>query len=35
MYERIREKVPFIEEDTVLSGYMAEVHEIVIRGVGQ
>ena len=29
MYERIRQHVPFIEEDTVLSGYLAEVHKLV------
>jgi histidine ammonia-lyase len=32
VYERIRQKVPFIEEDTVLSGYLAEVHKIVMSG---
>ncbi len=32
VYERIREKVPFIEEDTVLSGYLEEVHKIVVNG---
>ena len=34
-YENIRAKVPFIEEDTVLSGYLEEVHKLVIRGVAQ
>lgn len=33
VYERIRQTVPFIEEDTLLSGYLAEVHKIVTRGV--
>ena len=27
VYERIRKKVPFIEEDTLLSDYLAEVHK--------
>lgn len=31
VYEKIRAKVPFIEEDTVLSGYLEEVRKI-IRG---
>ena len=32
VYERIRQSVPFIEEDTLLSGYLAEVHKIVLNG---
>ncbi len=32
MYESIRQRVPFIEEDTILSGYLAEVHKIVVGG---
>ena len=31
-YERIRSTVPFIEEDTVLTGYLADVHKIVANG---
>jgi len=32
VYDKIRQHVPFIEEDTVLSGYLAEVHRIVVAG---
>jgi hypothetical protein len=32
MYERIREKVPFIEEDTIMSGYLEEVRKMVVSG---
>jgi histidine ammonia-lyase len=32
MYDRIRRHVPFVEEDTVLSGYLAAVHKIVVSG---
>jgi histidine ammonia-lyase len=32
VYDRIREHVPFIEEDTVLSGFLAEVHRMVVVG---
>ncbi len=31
-YDRIRSTVPFIEEDTVLIGYLADVHKIVANG---
>ena len=31
VYARIREKVPFIAEDTVLSRYLEEVHQIVVN----
>jgi histidine ammonia-lyase len=33
VYECIRKHVPFIEEDTVLSEYLAEVHQLVKDGV--
>ncbi len=29
-YEKIRAKVPFIAEDTILSGYLEEVHKLVV-----
>jgi histidine ammonia-lyase len=29
VYDQIRRRVPFIEEDTVLSGFLSEVHRIV------
>jgi histidine ammonia-lyase len=32
VYERIREKVPFIEEDTILVEYLEEVRKIVVSG---
>ncbi len=32
IYERIREHVPFVAEDTVLSGFLAAVHRIVMDG---
>jgi histidine ammonia-lyase len=31
VYDQIRQRVPFIEEDTVLSGFLAEVHRIVVN----
>jgi histidine ammonia-lyase len=32
LYDRIRQSVPFIEEDTMLSGFLSKVHQLVVSG---